>query len=143
MKPMKFIAEISASRQKVWDTLWQDKTLRQWAGIIDPGTHMVGELKQGSEVQFISGNGYGVTSLVDKIIPGEYLLLRHEADTQDTGTRERQKQWTGGKEIYQLSEKDEITTLTIEFDVPTELEETFNQSYPKALDCIKKLSEMN
>jgi uncharacterized protein YndB with AHSA1/START domain len=141
MKPITFTVKINASKEKVWDTLWQDKTLRQWAGIIDPGTHMVGELKENEEVQYISGNGYGVTSLVEKLIPGEYLVLRHEADTQDAGTRKRKKQWTGGKETYQLAEQKGITTLTIAFDVPQELEDTFNVSYPEAMRCIKTLSE--
>jgi uncharacterized protein YndB with AHSA1/START domain len=40
MKEMQFSVEINASKQKVWDTLWQDETFRQWAGIIDPGTYV-------------------------------------------------------------------------------------------------------
>src|SRR5436190_23835555 len=106
MKEMQFTIDIKATKEKVWDTLWQDKTLRQWAGIIDPGTHMVGDLKEGNEIQFISGNGYGVTSLVEKLTPGKFLLLRHSADTKDNGKQEREKQWTGGKESYRLAEKD-------------------------------------
>ena len=141
MKEMRFTIEIRAAKGKVWDTLWQDATLRQWAGIIDPGTYMVGELKKGSEVQYISGNGYGVTSLVEKIVPGEFLLLRHQADTQDEGKREREKEWTGGEESYALAEKDGATTLTVAFGVPPELEEYFKTAYPKALERIKELSE--
>ena len=142
MKEMKFTVEINASREKVWDTLWQDKTFRQWASVIDPGTYMVGELKEGSKVQFISlSSGYGVTSLVEKLTPGEFLLLRHHADTQEEGKRERENEWTGGKESYSLTEKDSLTTLTVVFDVPSELEEEFNISYPKALEQVKVLAE--
>ena len=138
---MKFTIEISAAKQKVWDTLWQDETLRLWAGIIDPGTHLVGDLKEGNEVQFVSGNGYGVTSLVEKLEPGGFLLLRHSADTQSNGKRERKKQWTGGQESYSLSEKDGATTLTLASDVPSELEEYFKVNYPKALELVKSLAE--
>ena len=88
MNEMQFVVEIRAVKERVWDTLWQDQTFRQWAGIIDPGTYMVGELKEGNEIQFISGNGYGVTSLVEKLVPGELLLLKHRADTQDRPTEE-------------------------------------------------------
>ena len=144
MKEMKFTVEINASREKVWDTLWQDKTFRQWASVIDPGTYMVGELKEGSKVQFISlSSGYGVTSLVEKLTPGEFLLLRHHADTQEEGKRERENEWTGGKDSYSLIEKDNLTTLTVVFDVPSELEEEFNSSYPKALKQVKVLAEGN
>lgn len=141
MKQMQFTIQINAPKQKVWDTLWQDATFREWAGIIDPGTHLVGELKEGGEVQFISGNGYGVTSLVEKLVVGESLVLKHSADTQDSGKQERENEWTGGKESYSLSEKDGITTLTAAFDVPLEMEEYFKAAYPKALERVKVLAE--
>src|SRR5690606_10753408 len=109
--------------------------------LIDPGTYLVGELKEGNEVQFISAeNGYGVTSLVEKLVPNEFLLLRHQADTQGSGEQEREKEWTGGKESYTLVEKDGVTTLTTDFDVPPELEEYFKVNYPKALQRIKELA---
>lgn len=139
---MQFQIDIHASKEKVWDTLWQDKTLREWAGVIDPGTYMSGELKEGNEVQFISAeNGYGVTSLVEKLTPNEFVLLRHQADTQESGKRERKKEWTGGTESYALAEKDGTTTLTAAFDVPPELEEYFKDNYPKALERVKELAE--
>lgn len=142
MNEMTFTIDIQASKETVWDTLWQDKTLREWAGIIDPGTYMEGELIEGNEVEFISAeNGYGVTSLVEKVVPNEYVLLRHSADTQDSGEASREKQWTGGAESYTLLEQNGITTLTTAFDVPTELEEYFTTTYPKALQRVKELAE--
>lgn len=140
---MQFSVEVHATKERVWDTLWQEETFRQWASIIDPGTYMVGELKEGDEVQFISAeNGYGVTSLVEKLTPGEFLLFRHRADTQDTGKRERDKEWTGGQESYSLKEKAGITTLTVNFDVPPEQEKYFKENYPKALNKLKELAEI-
>lgn len=103
---------------------------------------MVGDLKEGNEVQFISAeNGYGVTTLVEKLVTNEFLLFRHQADTQGNGERERAQEWTGGKESYSLSEKDGTTTLTAAFDVPPELEEYFKTTYPKALERVKVLAE--
>lgn len=141
---MQFTIDINATKEQVWNTLWQDKTFRQWASIIDPDTYMVGELEEGSEVQFISAaNGYGVTSLVAKLTPNEFLLLKHQADTQKTGQQEREKEWTGGEESYSLTEKDGATTLTVAFDVPLELEEYFKNNYPKALEQVKELAEQS
>lgn len=142
MKEMKFSIKIDATKEKVWDTLWKDETFRDWASIIDPGTYMEGDLKEGNEIQFISSvNGYGVTSLVEKLDEGEFLLLRHRADTQDVGKQEREKQWTGSKESYSLAEENGTTTLTVAFDVPPELEEYFKVNYPKALERVKILAE--
>jgi hypothetical protein len=104
---------------------------------------MIGDLKEGNEVQYISGNGYGVTSLVEKLTANEFLLLRHRADTQDGGKREREKEWTGGKESYSLVEKDGATFLTTVFDVPLELVDELSISYPKALEQVKELAERN
>lgn len=142
MNKMEFQIEIKATKEKVWDTLWRDETFREWAGLIDPGTYMLGDLKEGSEVQFISAeNGYGATSLVEKLVPNEFLQLRHHADTQNSGEQEREKEWTGGAESYALTEADDITTLTVSFDVPEELEEYFTVNYPKALGRVKILTE--
>jgi len=143
MNKLQFSININASKQKVWDTLWQDQTLREWANIIDEGTYMEGELKEGNEIQFISSvNGYGVTSIVEKLIPTEFLLLKHSADTQDKGQNLRDDQWTGGEESYSLKESDGVTSLTATFDVPPELVEYFNEAYPKAFNKIKELAEI-
>lgn len=142
MKKMQFSIEINVPKEKVWDTLWQDETFRDWASIIDPGTYMVGDLQEGKEIQFISAeNGYGVTSLVEKLVPNEFVLFRHMADTKDSGESVREKDWTGGTESHLLAEKDGVTTLTVAFDVPTELEEIFEVRFPKALKRVKELAE--
>lgn len=142
MEKQEHVVVINAPKEKVWSVLWSDKTFRDWASIIDPETYMVGDLKEGAEVQFISAaNGYGVTSLVEKLIPGEFLILKHRADTKETGTEERKQQWTGGEERYALREEDGVTTLTYVCDVPPELQALFNDTLPKALARIKELSE--
>lgn len=141
MKKLQFTIEINTDKEKVWNTLWQDKTFKEWAGIIDPGTYLLGELKEGNEVQFISAEGYGVTSFVEKLIPNEYLLLKHLADTKESGKEEREKEWSGGEESYRLLNNGITTTLTVEFNVPLELEEYFKINYPKALEKIKELTE--
>jgi len=139
---MQFSVEIHAQREKVWETLLQDETFRIWANLIDPGTYMEGELKEGGTVQFISAeNGYGVTSLVEKLVPTEYLLLKHQADTQEHGTAEREGEWTGGSESYTLHEQDGTTTLTLTCDIPNEMQEYFKRAYPNALNKIKDLAE--
>jgi hypothetical protein len=142
MKQMKFTTTIKANREQVWQTLWQDNTFRQWAGLIDPGTYMKGQLVEGNQVEFISAeNGYGVTSIVDTLIPNQELLLKHKADTQQAGAEQRANEWTGGSERYTLSEDNGVTTLSAEFDVPEEMEDYFSINYPKALDKVKTLSE--
>lgn len=47
MKTLEFSTTIEASRDKVWRVLWNDTTFRDWAGLIDEGTYIKGELKAG------------------------------------------------------------------------------------------------
>lgn len=142
MKEIQFSIEINASKKRVWATLWEDVTFRDWANIIDEGTYMAGVMKEGNEIQFISSvNGYGVTSLIEKLDPDEYVLFRHRADTKETGLQSRENEWTGGTESYSLTETNGFTTLIVKTDVPEELEEIFNNRLPKALGRIKTLAE--
>lgn len=144
MQKLSFTVDIHASQEKVWQALWDDKTFRDWASNIDEGTYMAGELKEGNEVQWISGSsGYGVTSLVEKLEPGELVVFRQILDTQELGTKERTKEWADGTESYRLTENGTGTTLTTELDVPDEQIETFKTCMPKALQRIKELVENN
>ena len=144
MKKIQFSIEINASKERVWATLWEDATFRDWANIIDEGMYIEGIIKEGNEIQFISSvNGYGVTSLVEKLNPNAYILFRHSTDTKESGQQERQKEWTGGTESYSLSEKNGVAALIMKTDVPEEQEETFNIRIPRALDRIKTLAEQN
>jgi hypothetical protein len=142
MKEIQFSIEINASKERVWATLWEDITFREWANIIDEGTYMKGVIKEGNEIQFISSvNGYGVTSLVEKLNRNEFVLFRHSADTKESGQQEREKEWTGGTESYSLTEKNGVTTLIVKSDVPQEQEEIFNIRIPRALERVKTLAE--
>lgn len=142
MKQMQFSVQIQAPKEKVWRVLWNSETFKDWASLLDPGTYIEGELKEGNEIQFISAeNGYGVTSFVAKLVPNELLLLKHKADTQNFGENNRDNQWTGTEESYSLVEKDGITELTGTFDIPPELEEYFSEAYPTAFNRIKELAE--
>ena len=142
MKKLTFTIGIHASKEKVWDALWQYESFQDWAGYIDPGTYMVGDLALGNEVQFISSeNGYGVTSLVDQLVLHEWLVLKHQADTQDTGASQREKEWTGGAETYRLIEHDDTTTLTVTIDVPFDLVQVMDEAYPKALGRVRVIAE--
>lgn len=142
MKELEYQIIINKPKETVWFTLWDDQSFRDWSNNIDEGTYMLGDLIEGNEIQFISSvNGYGVTSLVSKLVPNEYILFKHASDTQNTGTETRDKQWTGGSESYTLTENDGSTVLIIKSEIPDELVEIFNVSMPKALNRIKYLAE--
>jgi hypothetical protein len=142
MKEIQFLIEIDASKEKVWATLWEDVTFRDWANNIDEGTYIKGEMEEGNKVEFISSvSGYGVTDLIEKLIPNEFVLFRHSADTMDSGKQSREKEWTGGAESYSLTHKNGVTTLIVKTDIPKDQEETMRSRFPIALKRVKVLAE--
>lgn len=142
MKETRFTIGIHASRERVWATLWEDRTFRDWANLIDEGTFMTGAMEEGGEIRFISSvNGYGVTSRIERLRLNEFVSFRHSADTMDGGRQEREKEWTGGTESYSLDEREGVTTLTVVVEIPQEMEEIFHIRLPLALERIRDLSE--
>lgn len=142
MREIQYSIEIKASKERVWAILWDDITFRDWANIIDEGMYIQGSMEERNEIQFISSvNGYGVTSLIEKLQPNEFVLFRHGADTKESGQQLREREWTGGTESYSLTEKNGVTTLLVKTDIPQEQEETFNVRFPRALERIKTLAE--
>ena len=142
MQKLQFTIKIKAPKEQVWNTLWNDKTLRDWANIIDKGMYMTGDLKEGNEVQFISSvSGYGVTSLVEKLVLNELVSFKQIVDTKDSGKQEREEEWAGSAEKYELEEKNGMTNLTVKIDVPHGLEDIFKDRFPKALERVKVLTE--
>ncbi|MBV1709389.1 MAG: hypothetical protein KMY54_05990 [Erysipelothrix sp.] len=142
MRRMQFSVVINASKEKVWATLWDDGAFRDWASLIDEGTYIKGIMEEGNEIQFISSvSGYGVTDLIEKLIPNEFVLFRHRADTKENGEQSRKNEWTGGSESYSITEENGITTLIVMSDVPAEQEEMVSIRFPLALNRVKVLAE--
>lgn len=143
MQRQEFSIDIQSPKEKVWSVLWDDKTFRDWANNIDAGMYLVGTLEQGAEVQFVSGNAeYGVTSVVEKLVPNGLVSFRHVQDFVPGSKKPEKKEWVGGEERYTLSERDGgVVTLTIALDTPPEHVENFKNIFPKALERIKELAE--
>ena len=144
MKQYTFSISINARREKVWSTLWDEKTYRDWSSNIDEDIYIKGELKAGAEVQFISAHGgFGVTNIVEKFQPNELVTFKHTMDTKEFGTQPRPDQWTGGRETYALTELGGVTTLTLTIDIPSDLEGLMPERFTKALQRIKELAEQS
>jgi uncharacterized protein YndB with AHSA1/START domain len=145
MQNMHYSVDINATKEKVWETLWSDQTLRDWASNIDEGTYMEGTLEEGKEVNFMSASGYGVSSKVEKLIPYMHVSFRQIADIKagaNGAIEKRDKQWTGALGSYDLEENKGKVTLSVAQDVPDELVEMFKTRIPLSLERVKVLAEI-
>jgi hypothetical protein len=144
---------INASRQKVWNTLWDDATYRQWAAAFMEGSYMEGESgmekdwKEGSKMLFLGPDRSGMTSVIAAKRPDEFMSFKHlgvvKEGVEDT-TSDEAKKWISS-ENYTLKDADGKTELTIDFDgkIPDEFVGYFNEAWPKALEKVKELAEGN
>ncbi len=144
---MEFNINIEASKEKVWKTLWNDQTYREWTSAFAEGSRAETDWEKGSRVLFTDGKGSGMVSTIVENKPNEFMSIKHlgtiKNGVEDLDSEEN-KQWAGALENYTLLESGGKTVLHVELsglDIPKEFEDYFLQTWPKALDKLKALSE--
>jgi uncharacterized protein YndB with AHSA1/START domain len=139
MDTLKFKVEINASREKVWRTLWDDDTYRQWASAFSEGSYAESDWKEGSKIRFLGPGGDGMHSMIDKLVPNEQMKFKHIGEIKN-GV-ESDSSWHGAMESYYLSDKNGGTEVNVELEIVAEFKDYFNVSFPKALILLKQIAE--
>ncbi|SMO53837.1 SRPBCC family protein [Solitalea koreensis] len=146
MEKIKFSISINAPKEKVWKVLWDDATYRKWTSAFAEGSHAVTDWKEGSKVLFLDGKGSGMVSKVAMNKPNEYMSFEHlgiiKNGVEDTDSEEV-KAWAGALENYTLIEADGLTSLAVDMDSNEEYKSYFMETWPNALEQIKRLAESN
>ena len=144
MERHQFKTTINASREKVWQTLWNDETYRQWTSVFAKGSRAETDWKTGSKVLFLDGKNRGMVSMIAENTPNEVMSFRHlgvlknGVEDMEEG---RKKGWTGAIENYTLKTVNGKTELTIDQDVTREYGEHVLSMWPHALQRLKALAE--
>lgn len=144
MQKLQFKIEINAPAAKVWDVLWNDKTYPEWAKAFMPGSHAKSDWQEGSRIHFLSPEGDGMYSLIDKKVDNEVMSFKHLGMVKDGNEQpldDESRKWAGAMETYYLKEENGRTILECEIDMQDEHAEMFNKSFPEAFRIIKELSE--
>lgn len=138
---------INAPVEKVWKTMLEDTTYRQWTEAFGKGSYFVGSWEKGEEMRFLApdeGGESGMIAIVRENKPHEFVSLEHvgmimkgveDRDSEDV------KKWTPAFENYTFVEKDGGTEVTVEMDINEEHKDMFEDMWPKALEKLKELSE--
>lgn len=144
MNRLQFSTDIKASREKVWDVLWNDSSYKEWTSVFSSGSHAETDWNEGSKVLFLSGEREGMYSRIAKKIPNEYMSFKHLGvvkEGKELPQDDETKRWSGASEDYKLIQKNNATELTVEMDVTEDFEDYFRQTFPKALEKVKELAE--
>lgn len=141
MKKIEFSIKINASKEKVWATLWNDSSYRQWTSVFAPDSHAVSDWKQGSTIKFIDNKGDGMYSIIQTNLAFVQMSFKHLGEIKDA--IEINVDWEDSIENYFLNESNGVTELKMNMDIKEEYEEYFINMFPKALELIKQISEKN
>lgn len=140
-----FSTTIHAPKQRVWYVLWEKSFYEQWTDVFAAGSTVKTDgWKEGSKVLFVDQHNNGMLSSVAVNKPYEFMSFRHigmvNNGVEDTES-EAVKSWAGATENYTLKEESGFSTLTVEMEITEEYKDSFNTTWPKALDKIKELAE--
>jgi hypothetical protein len=144
MQKLTFSTTINAPKEKVWRTMLDDATYRQWTSAFHEGSYAVTDWQEGSKALFLTPEGDGMVSKVITHRPNEYISVQHlgivKKGVEDTESEEV-KNWAGAMENYSIREANGSSTLTIEMDVTEDHKKYFEETWPKALSQLKQIAE--
>lgn len=145
MQKIYFSIFINAPVEKVWNTMLEDATYRQWTIAFAPGSQYVGSWEQGSEIKFLSEDfKQGMYSRIRENRLHEYISIEHIGIVMDgvvDTTSDMVKKWAPSTENYTFKKVDGGTELSVDMDIDDEYKESFEVSWPKALQALKELCE--
>lgn len=144
METLEFKIRIKASPGKIWSVLWDDETYRIWTGAFCEGSYAVSDWNEGDKIHFMSPNGEGMNSIIEKKVPNEYMAFKHIGEIKDFKEQplnEETEKWSGYMETYRLIPDDEFTDLISQVDVIEKHIDYFKEAFPKGLESVKELSE--
>lgn len=151
MQKLNFSIVINSPKEKVWNTMLDDKTYRVWTAPFNEGSYYKGDWSKGSKIIFLgpnpeTGKEGGMVSRIAENKLYEFISIEHLGiinDGIEDTTSDAVKDWVGARENYTFKDKDDSTELLIELtgEIPDEFKEMFAGMWPKALQKLKEISE--
>lgn len=149
MNKLNFSIVINSPKEKVWNTMLEDATYRQWTRAFNEGSYYKGDWSKGSKMLFLgpdpnTGKEGGMVSRIKENRLHEYISIEHLGIVHDgieDTTSDAVKPWAGSLENYTFKEADGKTELLVDIDINDEYKEIFNDMWPRALQKLKELAE--
>ena len=135
---------IGAPAEVVWEVLLGQETFTRWTAPFGEGSTFEGSWDKGERIRFLTPSGDGVVSEIAENRPNEFLSIHHighihggEEDTESESVRE----WAPVYENYTLSAVPGGTRVVIDQEVTGEWEQFTKETWPKALELVKRICE--
>lgn len=145
MKTLNFSITIKAPVEKVYKTMLEQDTYKEWTTAFEPTSYYEGDWTPGSKIKFLSARGGGMYSEIAENKQNDFLSIRHLGMIDANGVIDTEsdavKAWAPSYENYTFVGKGNETEVKVDLGVPEEWEEMFNESWPKALLKLKEICE--
>jgi uncharacterized protein YndB with AHSA1/START domain len=150
MKTLTFTTTIKAPVQKVWDTMLQDATYREWTKVFNEhGSFFEGKMEKGAEIRFLGpdadGKLGGMMSRVKELDPQRFISFEHYGQIQngvEDTTSDQVKAWAGSYENYTFSQQpDGNTLLQVDLNMTDDFVDYMEKTWPAALEALKEIAE--
>lgn len=149
MEKLHFSIDVNAPKEKVWATMLDDATYREWTRVFNKnGSWYEGDWTPGSTIRFIGpddgGKLMGMVSRVKENRPYEYVSIEHLGiihDGKEDTTSDEVNKWRPAFENYAFKEKNGVTEVSVDMDTQEDYKEMFEGMWPKALQELKRLAE--
>jgi uncharacterized protein YndB with AHSA1/START domain len=144
MKKLHFETLINAPRRDVWDTMLEPETYQKWTAEFMEGSYYEGSWEKGESIRFLGPDGSGMKAVIAENRPHEFVSIKHVGlitDGVEDTESEEVRSWAPAYENYTLSERDKSTRVEVDIDVTPEYEEMMTETWPRALEKLKEISE--
>ncbi len=141
MKQITFTTLINAPAEKVWFCLWNKANYENWTKVFSEGSHARSDWNKGSRIHFLSPECSGMFSDIIEMIPNVQMSFNHLGEVKNSEEQGVNDEWKDSEESYYLSEENGVTTLKTILKIDEKWQDFFNDTFPKALDLVKKDAE--
>jgi len=150
MQKLHFSIVINAPKEKVYNAMLKEYPYRAWTQVFHPGSHYVGDWREGSKILFLAPDENGkMSGMIGRIKENrtyEYVSVEYMGiveDGKEDTTSDEAKKVAGGLENYTFKDIDGKAELLVDIDVHEgeEYIEMFREIWPKALERLKRLVE--
>jgi uncharacterized protein YndB with AHSA1/START domain len=145
---LQFETSIEAPVEKVYTTMLDEKSYREWTAEFCPTSFYKGSWEKGAKILFIgvseNGKQGGMVSRIKENIRNSFVSIEHlgvlDGD-QEITEGAAVEGWAGALENYSFREDAGKTIVSVDMDANQEFKAYFEQTWPKALQKLKEICE--
>jgi hypothetical protein len=145
MKTLTYKINISATPEKVWQSLWQLENYKIWTNPFCEGSYYkTDSFTEGNKIHLLTPSGEGMYSILDRIDENHFMAFKHLGDIknfEEMPLTNESGNWSGAMETYTLNKTDSGTELIVNVDTLEKYIDFMNTTFPVALNELKRISE--